>query len=320
MLVVVTGSNGFLGSRIARRFHEAGLETLGVSRSAGTGPWKWHQSDLTEPHTLLPPGWRYRDFTLVHLAWRTDRSPEFGDHAAHVAKLAGLLDYWRERGLSRVIVAGSAEEYGRRSGRLGETDPPQGPLSPYGWGKRGAYLLCQAWSGRSAVPVTWLRPFVVYGPHQSGQMVIPYAVRRALAGRPAEFSDGFQQRDFVYVDDVVEAFLTAARREGEGFEVANLGTGEPVAVRTLLLHLAKLLGPAADFRIGSIPRRTGEPGVQVADVTNAAALLEWKATVSWREGLDRLVEAERAAHRTNVPPAVAAHPAGEGPGVQAATQ
>jgi nucleoside-diphosphate-sugar epimerase len=296
MRVVLTGSRGFIGSRLLRRLWEEGVDVLGVGWREGParGPWgsRYHRCDRADPGSFLPPDLAGEPFTLVHLAWDTSRPAACGPHAEQVGWLAQWCDFWAGRGLGAVVMPGTAEEYGQRGGVVREDDPPEGRLSAYAWGKAAARTLLQGVAA-GGLPVVWLRPFLVYGPGQTGPMAVPYAVRQALAGQPADFSDGLQRRDFVYVDDVVEAFVAAVRRPAAGFRVLNLGTGQAVAVREVLAWLGELCGAGPRFRFGVLPRRDGEPDLQVADTTRAEQVLGWRATVGWREGVRRLVEALR---------------------------
>src|SRR2546429_167434 len=124
-------------------------------------------------------------------------------------------------GLMRVVIVGSQGFIGRhlvRRFRRGGADVPRGGTRP-GPPEGAARELLRAWALAAGAPALWLRPFVVYGPGQTGSMVLPYAVAQAQAGQPARFSDGEQRRDFVYVDDVAEAFFAAAARAPAGFHV-----------------------------------------------------------------------------------------------------
>jgi nucleoside-diphosphate-sugar epimerase len=248
MNVVVTGGRGFLGRAWRRRLRPSAsamsvdvkVPTEGrvicVDRSQSpddTDDPFGHHSDLSEPESLLPSHLRAEEFTLVHLAWAADRPRLFTDHATHVARLAALLDHWGDRGLRRVVVAGSAEEYGNREGRLRE-DHESLPTSSYGWGKRAACELLRTWSKRTGIPVAWLRPFIVYGPGQRGNMLLPYALEQIAREAPARFSDGQQVRDFVYVDDAADAFAIATRAPLEGFHAINVGTGFGARVADVL--------------------------------------------------------------------------------------
>lgn len=279
-MVVVTGSRGFIGRHVVRLLARDG-DVIGAARS-------------DDPAELLPAEYHDRPFTLVHLAWDTTRSPRYGSHSECVGWLARLLDHWTGRGLRAVVAAGTAEEYGQRPGVLNEDDPPVGRLTAYGWGKAAARTLLQSWADgdRSAV---WLRPFVVYGPGQGGNMAVPYAVRQALAGLPAELSDGAQRRDFVHVEDVAEAFRAAVRGRPAGFTTVNVGTGEGTPVRSVLERVGELLGATGRFRFGAIPRRAGEPLLQVASTDRAAAVLGWRAKVHWADGVRDLLESVRRA-------------------------
>jgi nucleoside-diphosphate-sugar epimerase len=295
MRVVVTGSSGFIGRHLVPRLRRAGLDVLTVRRASSSHTDSpavpCHFCDPAHPDSYLPTGHAGEPFTLVHLAWEAGRPAQFTPHVAQVLWLARWCDHWTGRGLQAVVMPGSAEEYGQRDGVLREDDPPQGRLSAYALGKAGARGLLEAWSAASGASVWWLRPFIVYGPGQSGDMAVPYAVRQFLRGQPADFSDGGQQRDFVYIDDAISAFEAAVCSPRPGFRVVNVGTGEPVAVRAVLGRLGELLGAVGCCRFGAVPRRPGEPSVQVADTSRAARLLPWRAGIDWREGIGRLAEA-----------------------------
>lgn len=296
MLIVVTGAQGFLGRRLVARLASEGMSVLAVDQRAAVGATvpgvQCHVSDLSDPDTLVPPGCDTSSgFVLVHLAWDMRRPDSaYCAQAEQVTRLAGLLDTWTTNGLHYVLVPGSAQEYGARSGRIGEEDLPVPPLSPYGWAKRSAYEMAHSWADRAGIGVLWLRPFIVYGPRQGGGMVVPYAVRQAAAKERAEFTDAEQKRDFVYVDDVIEAMIAGLRRRPNGFNAVNLGCAEPVRVRDVLAEIARLLGAEERFVYGVRQRRQGEPDEQVADIRRAAGLLGWRPTVDWREGIRRLCE------------------------------
>ena len=126
-------------------------------------------------------------------------------------------------------------------------------------------------------------------------MAVPYAIRQALDGLPAEFSDGVQRRDFVHVDDVAEAFRAALRVLSPGFTAVNVGTGKGTALRAVLELIGELTGAGKRFHFGARPRRSGEPLLQVAATDHAATVLGWRAKVDWADGVCRLVESARRA-------------------------
>lgn len=279
---IVTGAGGFIGRRCLAHLREAGHEVVGVDRVPGPGVDV--VSDLSDAAALRSMAGD--EVGLIHLAWDLRReSATFESQSAQVSLLARCLEAvpWRQ-----VIGIGSAEEYGLLGGTIRESDPPEYPLTPYGWAKRAAHDLVASWSDRTQTPALWLRPFLVYGEGQGGNMAIPYAVRQARAGAVAEFSDGLQQRDFIHVDDVAAAVVRAAERNRNGFRAINLGRGEAVPLRSVLEEIGRSLNALDRFRFGALLRRTGEPEVQVANVSWAALLLGWQAVIPWREGIARL--------------------------------
>lgn len=274
MRVLITGSSGFIGRRLVACLRQAGMDCHGLSRE----------------RIGLPPGWEGTSFALVDLAWDTSRSAGFAAYARQAERLATLVEELTPLGLSHVIGTGSAEEYGAQAGVLAEEAEPIKPLTPYGWSKRATREMLQSLSLRTGLPCLWIRPFIVYGVGQTGNMLIPYAVRQGLSGQAADFSAGTQQRDLICVNDLVALYRAALERGWQGAEVVNAGRGEPVVLRDVLLHLANLLEARALFRLGARPDRPGEPDVQIAQVTRARALFNWEASVHWRDGLTRLVE------------------------------
>jgi nucleoside-diphosphate-sugar epimerase len=282
MRVLVTGGTGFIGGHLTASLRREGMDCVAQPRAVTRS---------------LPAGWAGAPFALVDLAWDTTRSPGFAAHAQQVHRLAQLVEQLRPLGLSAVIGTGSSEEYGPLDGMLTEEAEPATPLTAYGWGKRAAGELLRAWSARAGVPCLWVRPFIVYGPGQRGDMLIPYAVRQALAGLPAEFSAGEQRRDLLAVEDLVALYRRALERGWEGFHVVNAGTGEPTEMREVVLHLGELLGAGHLFRLGARPTRPGEPPLHVADPARAFGLFGWRAAVGWRDGLSRLVEGARRANQ-----------------------
>ncbi len=297
-LVVVTGSQGFLGRRVVAALVASGCRVLAVDRcpvpldQAQPGVI-CHVADLADPATLLPPECLHeRSFALIHLAWDLRlRETSYRVQSEQVTCLAGLLDTWTGRGLSYVISPGSAQEFGSRGGVLGACDQPVEPLSPYGWAKRALFELASSWSRQSGVGLLWLRPFIIYGPGQAGSLLLPYAIRQAAAGEVAEFSDGLQTRDFIYVDDVASAIFKGLERRLPGPNAINLGSGDPVQIREVLQAVADHFKAGDRFRFGVRPRRVADPDVQVADIRLAADQLGWRPTVGWREGVRRTCEA-----------------------------
>jgi len=292
--IVVTGAEGFLGCRVIASLAAAG-PVIAVDRVAHSGPVLenviYHQADLADASTLLPASMQSSPaFQLIHLAWDMRRHQGYAIQAEQVKQFAGLLDYWTGRGLEKLVAMGSAEEYGGLNGVIHESVAPELPLSPYGWAKRSAHDLADSWCEKYGKPVAWFRPFIIYGPGQKGDMMIPYAIECARNSQKAQFTDGKQKRDFVYIDDVVTAITMAANKNLSGFQSINLGRGEPVSVADVLMTIARHYDMESQFELGARPRRPGEPDIQIADTATAKEMLGWEAAVDWRTGLARTMD------------------------------
>lgn len=284
--IVVTGAAGFIGRRVVDRLARTEADLTAMDRVADPGGWPagidYRQMDLDREM----PGFKGK-WVLVHLAWSLDRA----NVAAQQESLRTFARLLGQDGLAGVVGLGSAEEYGEREGRLREDMAPGAKLSAYGQAKHAAGKALEAWARGAGRKAVWLRPFVVYGPGQGGNMAIPYALRCARERTPGDFSEGLQFRDFVHVDDVADGIAAAALALPAlkpAFAACNLGRGEPVRLRDVLERIADQMNARELFRFGARPMRPGEPQEQYADVAAAAELFGWRAKIPWQQGIDAL--------------------------------
>ena len=284
--IVVTGAAGFIGKRVVARLAQAGAPVVALDRVPDPGGWAdgvdYRQQDLDREMPVFKGSW-----ILVHLAWNLDRT-----HAeAQQESLQTFVRLLGQEGLTGVVGLGSAEEYGELEGRLSENLAPGLKLSAYGQAKHEACKALEAWSRGAGRKAVWLRPFVVYGLGQGGNMAIPYALRCARERSPGDFSEGLQFRDFVHVDDVAEGIAAATLAlpaMKPAFAVCNLGRGEPVRLRDVLERIADQTNSQDLFRFGARPMRPGEPQEQYAETSSAADLFGWRAKIPWKQGIDAL--------------------------------
>ena len=283
--IVVTGSAGFIGRRVVARL-AVGANVIALDRAPDPGGWptgvEYRQLDLGREMPVFKGNW-----ILVHLAWSLDRA----NAAAQRESLQAFARLLGQAGLAGVVGLGSAEEYGELEGRLREDLAPGTKLSAYGQAKHAAGKALESWARGAGRKAVWLRPFVVYGPGQGGNMAIPYALRCARERIPGEFSEGLQFRDFVHVNDVADGIAAAALALPAlkpAFVVCNLGWGEPVRLRDVLERIADQTNARNLFRFGARPMRPGEPQEQYAETSSAADLFGWRAKISWKNGIDAL--------------------------------
>lgn len=302
--VLVTGGSGFIGSHLVDRLLADGHE-VAVADDLSTGkltnllqarrnpdlPLSFHRLDITSTglEQLVA---RVKPEVVCHLAAQIDVRASVADpvHDAmvNVVGTVNVLEACRRHGVGKVVNTTSGGcIYGEPA--LDELpvaeDYPGHPHSPYGAGKRGVEEYLHTYEALYGLRWTSLALGNVYGPRQDpgGEAgVVAIFGGRMLEGRGITiFGDGEQTRDFVYVGDVVDAFVAALER-GEGLRV-NIGTGAPTSVNELCAALVDLTGytKAPSYA----PPRDGELAHIALDVGRAAEALGWKPRHTLREGL-----------------------------------
>lgn len=290
MRALVTGGAGFIGSHLVDALVAAGVSVAAVD-DLSTGREEnvpagveLCPADVSDAGAMLALFERLRPDWVFHLAAQIDVRRAVADPAhdarVNVAGTAAVLEAARAAGASRVVLASTGGAiYGDCDVVPTPESAPLAPLAPYGAGKAAAetyvdlYVRLHGLSGMS------LRLANVYGPRQGrggeGGVVSIYA-EAAVAGEPATvFGDGTQTRDFVYVGDVVRAFLAAARSDATG--VANVGTGRETSVLDLI--------DAFDLQPRFAPARPGEVQRSCLDATRASELLDWQPQVALTDGI-----------------------------------
>lgn len=295
--VLVTGAAGFLGSHLVSRLIEAGAEVCALDQPNARGWSRVERETLaatlrTDVRTLAEP---IHDRLLgdidaiFHLA-AVGVVGETGDVRELATgnidgTLAGLLA--AQRLGSRFLYCGSCFEYGAGAGWTEQALPA--PTTEYGAAKAGGWLLANAFARRTGVEVISLRPFTMYGPMEPPSRLVPSVVRHALAGRPIDLTPGQQTRDFVYVQDVADAFVVAATTDAAVGGTFNICTGTAVSVRDVVLKVLEYTESRAEARFGALAYRPSELPVLSGDPTHAAQVLGWRARVSLDDGLARTV-------------------------------
>lgn len=215
--VLVTGNEGFIGGHLCRKLKAEGIEVVGLDKGYG-GIKNW---DLL---TLKSRGVG----KIFHLGALSDANKCDTDYCwAHEVNVTGtfnVLEIARQLGNIKVVFASSAAVYE--------------PKDMYAVTKSIGESYCRLYQNYG-VPIAILRFFNVYGTGQRSEAVIPRFMRRALAGKPFVITgDGEQTRDFVMVDDVVEAIIQAMQYEG----VFDIGTGKPTSIKDLAKIMAEITG------------------------------------------------------------------------------
>ena len=289
---LVTGASGFIGSHLCQRLIQVGHTVHAISRQAPREcghektDIRWWQADLADSvavHDIvshIKPDLVFHLASCVHGA----REPQhvLPMFQSNLMSTVNLLTVLSDIGCQRVVLTGSLEE-----------PDPSGtqavPCSPYAAAKWASSGYARMFHALYQVPIVLLRVFMVYGPAQHDvNKLIPYAIRTLLRAEAPKLSSGQRQVDWIYVDDVVEACLAAARAEGIEGQTIDVGSGALVSIRTVIEHLVRIVNPQIEPLFGALPERPLEQ-VRVADTASSQALMHWQPRTTLETGLKNTV-------------------------------
>lgn len=300
---LVTGGAGFIGSSVARRLLESGLEVVVVDDlSMGKKTNVPEKARFVEGSVfdanLLSASLEGVD-VVFHNAARVSIRNSFDDvlddTETNVLGTVNVLRAGGKAGIRRFVYASSMAVYGEDAALPLKEGSSLDPISPYGAGKLAGEIYTRRIAEYYGFDGVTLRYFNTYGP---GQTLTPYVgvmtifIRRLLAGEPPViFGTGDQVRDFVYVGDVAEANVRAMTMAGHG-AVVNVGTGRGTTVNELARMLSEKTGGPEAVYAAPPP---GEPSDSIADVTACGQVLGFVPFTTIEEKMDEVIEWNRLA-------------------------
>ena len=319
MKVIVTGAAGFIGSHLVDRllargdrvvgvdsfdtFYDPAIKRRNLEGALAGGGFALAEADIRDLQAMgdavRRAGGEGAD-AIVHLAARAGVRPSIAQPALYadvnVNGTVQVLELARALGVRRFVFGSSSSVYGNAPRvPFSESDPVDAPISPYAATKRAGELICHTYRHLHGLSIACLRFFTVYGPRQRPDLAIHSFARRMAAGEPVPlFGDGSSQRDYTYVDDIVDGIEGAlAFTEGEPrFEIFNLGESRTTTLRRLVELLSGALG--VEPRIEWKPPQPGDVERTFADVSRARRVLGYAPRVPVEDGIPRFVAWLRA--------------------------
>jgi UDP-glucose 4-epimerase len=304
--VLVTGGAGFIGSSLMRGL----LASPGVGRVAAlddlSSGKRENLAEVAERVVLIEGDVRDRALlaracagvdTVFHLAAvasvpRTIEEPDYC-HEVNLEATFRVLRAALEAGARRVVFAASAAAYGNAPGLPKREDMLPDPQSPYAVQKLAGEMYLRTFYDSFGLETVALRFFNVYGPRQDPSS--PYSGVLSIFSdcllerrRPTIFGTGEQSRDFIYVDDIVQALLLAADSPNAPGNVYNCGTGRRVSLREVWQTMQRIEG--VDLPAESGPERPGDVQHSEADITRARRDLGFDPKIQLEEGLRRTLD------------------------------
>ena len=301
MRILITGGAGFLGSALANRLVAEGHTVLVLDDLTAGDPRRLAPEVLLTRGDVqdVPTLWTLLQGVdcVYHLAARV-RVPESVYYpseynSVNVGGTVALMEAMRVTGVRRVVFTSSAALYGEQANQPVHEQQTPNPNSPYGVSKLAAEYYVSTLGILYDIETISLRIFNAYGPGQdlppSYPPVVPQLLRQALTGGSLVIlGNGAQTRDFVFVDDVLDALVPAATASDANRAVVNIGSGQEASIN----DLAALVGRVTAKRVNVLYNHAQSGGVSrlVADVSLARQLLGWTPRTGLEEGLHLTVE------------------------------
>ncbi len=326
MRILVTGVAGFIGMHLARRLMADGHEVVGLDHLRGgdaqlqrarlevlrasPGSFTLEEADVADAGAMDAAFRDGRFQRVAHMAARAGVRDSIDNPRAYAeSNLLGttqILEGCRHHGVEHLVFASSSSVYGANTRMpYAEHHGADHPVSFYAATKKANEAMAHSYAHLYGLPVTGLRFFTVYGPWGRPDMAPQRFTRAILAGEPIDvYNYGRMERDFTYIDDIVEGVVRALGTVPEGdpgftgeapdpsrssapYRIYNIGNNRPVALGDFIATLERACGRRAERR--ELPMQPGDVPATCADIEALAAATGWRPETPIEEGVPRLV-------------------------------
>lgn len=303
MRILITGGCGFIGLPLTEACAGAGHDVLVLDNFFTAGPDRIakevdvqiEECDLRDEERTSSLTLAFRPDVIIHLAALhfipyCDAHP-MDTMQVNMGGTRSIMAAGEAAGAPPFILASSAAVYPASPEALSEAVAP-GPMDIYGYSKWAAELLLEKHAARTGAGATALRLFNVFGPRETNPHLIPEIVEQLKSGDTLHLGGLDSRRDFIFVDDVVQAVLTVVGKPQPGVRVFNVGTGRASSVREVVDAVRSILGRQVSIEQQAERMRPVDRPVLLADTTRMTEAHGWRASTSLKQGLRMLLDAE----------------------------
>jgi nucleoside-diphosphate-sugar epimerase len=298
--VFITGASGFIGSNLVRRYLERGAEVfINVRKTSDT----WRIKDILREVNSVPVD--ITDYEKVRAAVKGIR-PDFIFHTAtyggsadqkttekiietNITGTVNLVRSCKDINVKMFVNTGTSSEYGIKNSVMNESSLLE-PVTEYGVSKAAATLFCQSYAASYNLPIVTLRLFSPYGRFEQKSRLVPSVILSALQKINPKISSRLFVRDFIYIDDVLDAYEAAISLKDPSGKIFNIGSGHQHTVGEVVDSIIKILGNEVSSETGIPQVWKDEPTFWQADIQKAKSELCWKPEYSLEKGLAATVD------------------------------
>ncbi len=310
MRFLVTGGAGFIGSHVVDRllaqnparvvvvdnfdeFYDPQTKRSNIAGHIKNQAYRLIEADLRD-YAALKQIFSDQHFdVIIHLAAKAGVRPSISDPRSYIEVnvngTMNLLDLAERNGVKKFIFGSSSSVYGPNAIPPFKEETPLAPISPYAMTKATGEMLAHTYSHLYGMQVVCLRFFTVYGARQRPDLAIHKFARLIISRLPVQiYGDGLAERDFTYIDDIMQGVMAAIGYDATPFEIINLGESQTITVNRMLEMLENALGQKAI--IEPRPPQPGDMPRTLADITKARELLNYRPTTPIEIGIKKFVD------------------------------
>lgn len=290
--ILITGGTGFIGYHLAKKCLSLNWSVTSLSNNKPPKKRKLSNvryiiCDITKKKSLFNKVQKKFDY-VVNLAGHVDHSNKKKTLNSHFNGCKNLSYLFINSSIKKFIQIGSCIEYGKKKSPQVEKIINRKTYSTYGKAKLLSTNYLLNLSKKYNFPVNILRFYLVYGPRQDENRLIPITINNAFKNKDFECSQGTQLRDFLYIDDAVSAIIKTLKKKGISGEIINVGSGKPLQVKKVILKICRIISLGKPI-FGKIKFRKDEIKYLYPSIKKANLLLNWTPKVKFNLGLKKTI-------------------------------
>ena len=289
MRVLITGASGFIGFPLSNKLSELGFKVLAIGRSIPVNSHKsisWIKSDLNSVETYKDEITAFKPEVLIHLAWQDIPDFSFEKSFFNLNQSIKFISFITEiKSCRKIIISGSCWEYGKDQGECKDSDKSI-PTNYFTLAKHSLRLWTEMIAIEKSITLGWFRLFYVYGPGQRSESLIPTLFQYLRNEKLPEIKTPHNANDFIYIDDVIEAFKIATYTSFES-GIFNLGSGSAISALDVCKHVEKIVLNSSSLskKIEKSSKSKISETNFWADISSCREQLKWSPRISIVEGI-----------------------------------
>lgn len=309
MRYLITGGAGFIGSNLADKlladgneivvvdnfndYYDVAVKEANIAQALQNPNYRLYRTDIEDMPRLEAVFKAHKFDAVIHLAARAGVRPSLENPVEYVKSnilgTVNVLECMRQFGVKKLVIASSSSVYGNCAAEIFSEDlKVTEPISPYAATKSACEQICYTWHHLYGINVVALRFFTVYGPRQRPDLAINKFSRLIAENKPIEmYGDGSTKRDYTFIEDIVQGICASIAYGKTGYEIINLGGGEPITLKRMIQTIEDAMGKKAE--IIQKPMQPGDVNKTVCDWSKAKRLLNYQPRTTFEQGIKKFV-------------------------------